>query len=129
MASLMGAMPGRSPKPVMLSTAASTRPIVTIQRRDSARIQKPFTILPGESCKPMSNNRARAKTGIFWWSITSSGRPAISPPTTSPAGIAARPSITPRAKKPRSFFGIMPMPTGMVNTMVQPKMAATTRPA
>ncbi len=128
MASLMGAMPGIMPKPVMLSTAASIRPMVTIQRMASARMQKPFTILPGASCKPTSSSRARAKTGMFWWSITSSGRPAASPPATSPTGIAARPSMTPRAKKPRSFLGIMPMPTGMVNTMVQPNMAATTTP-
>ena len=129
MASWMGVMPGMGFHPVRYSTAASTRPMVTIQRMPSASRQKPFTIFRGIFHSPRSSSAARRKMGRFWCRQVRMESPQSMPPATRPTGMAANPTMMPWAKKGWSVLGIIPMPTGMRNTMVQPKMEATTRPA
>ena len=129
MASAMGVMPGMGLKPVMDSTAASARLMVTSQRMPSDSRIKPLIILLGIFHSPSSNSTAKAKMGRFWWRHCTTESPLSSPPAARPTGMATSPSMMPLAKKGRSALGIIPMPTGMVNTSVHPKMEATTSPA
>ena len=66
MASAMGVMPGMGLKPVMDSTAASARLMVTSQRMPSDSRIKPLIILLGIFHSPSSNSTAKAKMGRFW---------------------------------------------------------------
>ena len=77
---------------------------------------------------PAMRSRASANRGRFWRMHSHRESPAISPPVISPTGMVTRPSMIPFAKRPLSWLRIIPMPTGVVNTSVHPKMEAATTP-
>ena len=129
MASSSGAMPGRGLKPQSDSTAASIRPTVIRIRIPSASRQKILTICSGIFHRPSRSGSAAANTGRFCSRHSGMERPASRPPVSRPTGMAASPSMIPLAKKGLSSCRIIPMPTGMVKTRVQPKIAAATIPA
>ena len=55
-------------------------------------------------------------------------RPQDSPPISSDIGIIPNPMSIPLANKGRSFPEIIPIPTGIVNVTVHPKVAPMTIP-
>ena len=66
--------------------------------------------------------------GRHWYRMLPSASPCSSPPVTSPTGREIRPASSPFRNRGRSDSGRTLIPTGMVNTKVQPNMAEAMMP-
>ena len=102
--SLIGAIPGIITKPVRFSIIAAASPIVITTTTPVPKICKPCCHFSGINHSPIIINTANIMIGIKFLKIIITGKPATSPPTKQPKGIATIPARTPFAKYGLSSF-------------------------